>query len=146
MHRRTRSALVAGLAVSPDGTRVFVAGQDAGDVTVVDTRTRTTIGDPIPVGDFPSAVLVSGDGRRVYVASQNSNDVRIVDARTRKVVGRPIPTGEAPDGLAANADGSRIYVTNMYSNDVTVIDTSTLLPVRSDSFAATPRGIAVARI
>jgi YVTN family beta-propeller protein len=55
------------VAVSPDGSLVYVTNRDDNTVSVIDTDTNTTIGDPIPVGLAPSAVAVSPDGR---VASQ----------------------------------------------------------------------------
>ncbi|MER5223901.1 serine/threonine-protein kinase [Streptomyces flaveus] len=64
-----------GVAVSPDGRRAYVTnngpgpGLGPGSVSVIDTTTNHTLGNPIPVGDGPHGVAVSPDGRRVYVAN-----------------------------------------------------------------------------
>jgi len=44
-----------GVAVTPDGSKVYVANQSDNTVSVIDTATNTVIGSPIPVGNVPSA-------------------------------------------------------------------------------------------
>jgi YVTN family beta-propeller protein len=44
-----------GVAVTPDGSKVFVANQGSGSVSVIATATNTVTGSPIPVGQDPVA-------------------------------------------------------------------------------------------
>jgi YVTN family beta-propeller protein len=44
-----------GVAVTPDGSKVYVANQVDGTVSVISTATNTVTGSPIPVGTFPEA-------------------------------------------------------------------------------------------
>jgi YVTN family beta-propeller protein len=53
-----------GLAVTPDGSKVYVANALANTVSVIDTATNTVIGSPIPVGIFPHAFGVFIYSRR----------------------------------------------------------------------------------
>src|SRR5262249_58331827 len=44
-----------GVAVSPDGSKVYVANENSNTVSVIDTATNTVVGSPIPVGRAPVA-------------------------------------------------------------------------------------------
>lgn len=57
-----------GLALSPDGRRLYVAESGLNAVGVIDTVTWKVLGH-IPVGWFPSRLAVSRDGKRLYVAN-----------------------------------------------------------------------------
>jgi YVTN family beta-propeller protein len=56
------------LAVSHDGTRVFVANEDAGQLTVIDTDSGNIV-DTFKVGDEPEGVSVHPNGNIVFVTS-----------------------------------------------------------------------------
>ncbi|MFJ2015154.1 YncE family protein [Streptomyces globisporus] len=75
-----------GIALAPDGSRVYVGvnvpGED-GAVEVIDTATREVTGTA-PVGMRPFDVDVSPDGREVYATDHDSFDVTAVDADTLK--------------------------------------------------------------
>jgi YVTN family beta-propeller protein len=43
----------AGLAVTPDGSEVYVVNGHSDNVSVIATATNTVVGSPIPVGKFP---------------------------------------------------------------------------------------------
>jgi YVTN family beta-propeller protein len=71
------------LAVSLDGRRLFVANEDAGEVSVVDVAAGEVIGS-IEVGGEPEGVDLSPDGRWVYVTSEEDNQVpSSIPARSR---------------------------------------------------------------
>ena len=66
---------VQGIAVSPDGSRVYAAGSSGADgqVAVIDT-TADTVVSTIVVTRVPRSVAVSLDGTRVYVGHSIDND------------------------------------------------------------------------
>ncbi len=72
-----------GLAVSPDGRRVYVGVHHDGRDTLeaIDVGRRRVVGSA-PVGERPFDVLVSRDGRQVYSVDHDSFSVTIVDTRT----------------------------------------------------------------
>ncbi len=66
--RGLKGVMPFGLALSPDGRRLYVAESGLNAVGVVDVTDRRLIGH-IPVGWFPSRLALSQDGRRLYAAN-----------------------------------------------------------------------------
>lgn len=65
---KQRGVLPFGLALSPDGHRLYVAEAGINAVAVIDTLKKKVLGH-IPAGWYPSKVQVSPDGKTLYVAS-----------------------------------------------------------------------------
>ncbi|MDA0684007.1 MAG: hypothetical protein O3A57_06225 [Bacteroidetes bacterium] len=63
-----RGQIPFGMALSPDGNRLFVAESGINAVAIIDVPTRKIMGH-IPVGWFPSKLAVSPDGKKLYVAN-----------------------------------------------------------------------------
>jgi len=124
------AALLRGVAVHPDDSRVYVVDGFSG-VLMIDTATNETIGRPITVGDDPEGVAVSPDGRHVYVTNAGSDSVSVIDTETNTTIGSPITVNDdpddphGPDGVAVSPDARHVYVTNFDSLYVSVIDTKT---------------------
>src|SRR5262252_3614707 len=80
-----------GVAVTPDGSKVYVAHDSTpGAVTVIDTATNTVVGLPIPVSVPAVGVAVAPDGSRVYIATtirvgRGSGGVSVIDTATNAV-------------------------------------------------------------
>jgi YVTN family beta-propeller protein len=86
-----------GVAVTPDGSKVYVANYGGGSgsiVSVINTATNTV--GSITVGSGPFGVAVTPDGSKVYVANIGSNTVSVINTATDAVVGSPIPVGTNP--------------------------------------------------
>ncbi len=160
-----------GVAVTPDGSTVYITNQRANTVSVIDTATNTVIGSPIPVGSGPWGVAVTPDGSAVYVANFVANTVSVIDTATNMVIGSPIPVGSGPVGVAVTPDGSTatnmvigspipvgsgpvgvavtpdgstVYITNQRANTVSVIDTATNMVIGSPiPVGSNPLGVAV---
>jgi YVTN family beta-propeller protein len=74
-----------GLAVSPDGTRLYATNREGMSVSVIDTATNTVIGS---VGvTFPFGISVTPDGSKLYVGTDTGNIVSVIDTGTNTVLG-----------------------------------------------------------
>ena len=74
-----------GLAVTPDGSTVYVANGNSGTVSVIATA-NNTVTTTFPVGGGPQGVAVTPDGSKVYVADELSSTVSVIDTATNAVV------------------------------------------------------------
>jgi YVTN family beta-propeller protein len=62
------------VAVTPDGSEVYVTNISSNNVSVINTTTNTVTAT-IPVGGQPGGVAVTPDGSKVYVTNQSSVSV-----------------------------------------------------------------------
>ena len=111
-----------GLAVSPDGSRLLVAGADSDNVAVVPlsggvpSGPVTTVAlEVVPrstatLGSTPDAVTFARDGKRAYVALAGDDAVAMLDttSATPTVLGY-IPTGWYPTDVKVGPKDGRVY-------------------------------------
>lgn len=107
------------MALSPDGTRLFVACANTNAVWVVDVATKRAteqisiaLYPHAPNGSTPNGVDVSPDGTTLAVANADNNTVTLVDISkpgASQVKGW-VPTGWYPTGVLFDRDGARLYV------------------------------------
>jgi YVTN family beta-propeller protein len=135
----------SGVAVTPDGTKVYVVNQ-GGTVSVIATASNTVVAT-VTVGANPSGVAVTPDGTKVYVVNTGyggSSTVSVIATASNTVVGSPIPVGFFPRGIAITPDGTKVYVTNQSDGTVSVIVTATNNVVGSQiTVEKLPLGVAV---
>jgi len=128
-----------GVAVTPDGSRVYVANLMGNTVSVINAATNAVTA--VPVGLNPTAAAVTPDGARVYVTNQTDNTVSVIDTATSIVSTAPVAVGPSPIGVAVTPDGAKVYVANSGDGTVSVIDTATNIvstvpaPVGTSPFA-----------
>src|SRR5207248_5385156 len=83
------------LAVSPDGTRAYVAHSESDELVAVDLVNAKECGK-VAVGRFPfSDVAVSPDGADVIVTNDKAGTVSIVDAKAM-TVRQTLAVGQIP--------------------------------------------------
>src|SRR5436189_20063 len=66
------------LAVTPNGTEVYVANEGSNNVSVIDTSTNAVTAT-VDVGTTPVDVAITPDGADVYVSNSASNTVSVID-------------------------------------------------------------------
>ena len=133
------SYIPSGMALSPDGSKLYVAFNGANTLGVIDTATDTLI-NQIQVGNAPRQVVISADGNTAYVSNEGGRPANTTDFTNLSdgtpIVSSPVTgaaitgtvsvvnltTGtevkEIPVGLQPTAlyqDGSALFVAN--SND-----------------------------
>ena len=129
---QTRPYVGNALALSPDGTRLYVHSSLA-LLSVLDPLTLATLatvalGPPRTLGiSLPfvrQRVLVSPDGSRLWAANSEDNSLSVVDLQTLSVLAT-LPVGLTPKSLGLVGGGTALYVLNNGGNTVSVLDTAT---------------------
>ena len=87
-----------GVAVSPDGKRLYVALGAGHALVQLDAATLRELAR-VPVGRRPWGVALSPDGRTAYTANGVTDDMSVVDVATMKVL-RTVKVGTRPWGVA----------------------------------------------
>jgi YVTN family beta-propeller protein len=111
-------------AVSKDGTKLFIANEDAGLTTVVEVASGKIL-KQIRVGGEPEGVDLSPDGRVVYVTSEEENQVFAIDTERLELI-KAIKVGPRPRSTGFLPDGSRAFVSAENGASVEMIDTKAL--------------------
>ncbi len=107
-----------GMALHPDGLKLYVANANSDLISVISTQTDEVIKNinpkpmaELPFGSAPNSLAVSPDGKTLYVANGGNNLIAVIDLATDKVKGL-IPTGWYPGALVLNRDGDKLFVAN----------------------------------
>lgn len=111
-----------GIAVDPDGQRVYVTNFNDDSVTVIDSSSNSVVAGPIMVGLGPRDIAFKVDGTVAYVANSSSSTVSLIDTSTNTTTGT-VTVGNFPYSVAVSPDGAHAYVNSAQQDDVTVIDT-----------------------
>jgi YVTN family beta-propeller protein len=147
--RRKHDPQVTGLAVSPDGTRLYAALGISNAISVVDLTTKQG-GALIPTGIAPYRIAPSPDGKTLYCANRGGRAPREgeasapsagsavrVDPRTdatlrgsltivdtEKLTTEEIEIGRQPSDMVFSRDGKTLYIANSDEDTVGVFDTA----------------------
>ena len=114
------------MAISPDGTRLYVVSRNKAtnqdSILIIRTASNTVI-DTISIDRIANTVVVSPSGGRLYVAgwSPSGQSLMVLDTATKATI-TSIPSGDGGRGMAISPDGSRIYTSGIDT------DGSTYLP------------------
>ena len=134
------------LAVSPDGTQLWVAdtGPQTGpgaptNIEVISTATDSVTAT-LSLPSAPEQVAFSPSGATVYVTT--AAGLWIFNTATHQVTSVIRGLGD-PHGIAVSPDGSTVYVTNTTDNVVEVIDAATAKVTGTIPVGQLPWGLAL---
>ena len=132
----------SGIALSPDGSKLAVAGSFDDVVTIIDATTWTFERN-IPTGDFPTVVEFSADGTRLFVSVRNEDQVEIIamDQPVPSVVSQ-VNAGDQPWHLVPDLANNRLYVNAWGDSRINLIDLS--FPVLAGGTTLDDRPVGVA--
>jgi YVTN family beta-propeller protein len=118
----------AGLACSPDGSRLYVAENLADSLAVVDIASRRVV-QRLAVGPYPYGVIA--DARGAYVSAWGGSWVARFTSRSGRLAAGPrIAVGRHPSAMLLDPAAARLYVTCATSDRIAVVD------ARADSLVA----------
>ncbi|MGH6980845.1 MAG: YncE family protein [Stellaceae bacterium] len=115
-----------GVAVAPDGNRVYQAQSSRARVDIIDPRSDTVAGgvSVAAMQDVPpqlTRLRVSPDNRHLIMSFHTTGQVAVFDTQdlNRQKV---FETGKGPMGVAFQDSGSKAFVTNHDEGSISVID------------------------
>jgi YVTN family beta-propeller protein len=112
-----------GLAISADGSKVYLCSDKTGNFQVVDVK-RGSVVAQIPIGNDPNQMTLTKDGRFAYVPMRGEDKIAVVQLDPLRLV-KKLPSPSGPHDAYTSADGSRIYVGAQYGTGIVVIDAAT---------------------
>jgi YVTN family beta-propeller protein len=117
------------LAVTPDGSKLYVAsytGHGVADIaTSTDTVTKTiTLFESATAN--PNALALTPNGCQLYVHDHAHNLVDVITVSSDAVAAHPaVGTTGDPTGMSVTPDSAKVYVANAGASSVSVIVTAT---------------------
>ncbi|GAA0467119.1 hypothetical protein Aca07nite_71490 [Actinoplanes capillaceus] len=117
---------------------VWVANEEGGSLSVIDTATNTVVTTVEGIAE-PHNVQVAPDGARVYAVSGHASTVAALDAATYRLAAAA-PTGAGPSHVVQTPDGQKTYVTNYNSGTVSVYR-GDLRPAATINLGGGPHGM-----
>ncbi len=128
-----------GVAVSPDGERVYVVNGWSGAITEVDPYSGAVI-DRLFTDVQLSHAAMRPDGERLYVSASGS--VAVVDPQAFRVVAAVKVPGQ-PQGLAVHPNNKILYVANAQDGTVGLVDTATAFQSSKIQVGGMPQYLAI---
>jgi YVTN family beta-propeller protein len=130
------------LALSADGSKLFVTSFVGNSLTVIDvSRNQVSNSITLPVsGTF--AVAPSPDGRKIYLTAHDEGLVVIVDAMSETFL-KTLPIGTNPRAISFSPEGDQAFITSAASDEIFVINTATDEIVGTFLLGSGSRGIAI---
>src|SRR5207237_416550 len=102
---------VRGMALSPDGKRLYVAvshfrdqpARRPDEIAVIDARSFAIVAH-FKSGTDPEGIALSPDGKRLFISNEDAGTASIVDTASGKTVAALV-VGTEPEGIAVSHDG-----------------------------------------
>ncbi|HTS47132.1 MAG TPA: YncE family protein [Bryobacteraceae bacterium] len=118
----------SGMAVSPDGSQVWVSSHGDSRVDVFDTTTNEKV-TSYDIG-FPNGIAFNPTGTRAYIAESGDNSLWVVDTSTYHAITR-VPVGNLPHVVRVSPSGHDVFVTNALSNTISRINADTNVVIQT---------------
>jgi len=107
---------------SRDGKLVYVSGETAGDVTVIDVAARTIVTRIVHGGGDAMGLALTADGKTLYAAAGENRAILKIDTATHKTVGQIALPGIVHEATLT-LDGKFLYTTLRKANTIVVVST-----------------------
>lgn len=98
----SQDTLTHGLALTPDGSELWVSSLLDDSMYIYDVRAKKITGQ-VSTGEGPNWIVFSPDGKYACISNTDTDDVSVIDVKARREVTR-VKVGKVPKRLAvANA-------------------------------------------
>jgi YVTN family beta-propeller protein len=130
------------IAVTPDGSQVWLTLKDSGKTEVFDARPPFKVLKTLDTGPITNHVNIvrNAHGQFAYVTIGGLNEIQVFRTDDFSKVAT-IPVGKLPHGIWPSGDGSRVYVGLENDDEMTAIDTSTNKVVANVAIGQAPQAV-----
>jgi YVTN family beta-propeller protein len=111
------------MTIDPGHAKLVLAHLGDSAVVVVDTHTKSLLGQVREVSQVHGVLVVPELGR-IYATATGSDELVIIDEASLAQLAR-VPVGRYPDGLAYAPSAGKVYVSDKEGKTESVIDTRT---------------------
>jgi YVTN family beta-propeller protein len=147
--RIENAGFVAGLAISPDGHKLYATQLYGQMVRLIDLDQRRILATAQLPAE-PYTCILSPDGRTLFVSLWGGGKILMFDVATLEARGE-IEVGEHPNAMQLSRDGTRLFVACANTNAVWVVDIASRSATEQISIAlgaqapvgSTPNGLAL---
>ena len=130
-----------GIAISSDGSKLYVVARLGLKIREFDTATSTVSATIVPAGG-PSDVATVPNSTRIIFTESGIDRVSIYNMANQTLTAT-VNVDANPVGVVVSPDGLYAFVVNNWSNTVSRIDLSTYAVVETFSVTTSPRHIAI---
>ncbi len=115
---------VHGIALAPEFNRGYISNGQGNNITVFDLKTLAKIGEEIPAGTNPDAIMYDPVSKRVFAFNGRSGNATAIDAKTGKVDGT-ITLGGKPEFARSDGKG-HVFVNLEDKSEIVELNSKTL--------------------
>jgi DNA-binding beta-propeller fold protein YncE len=116
----------AGLAVSPDGKKIYIALDDRDEVAEADIASRKVL-RRAKVPGRPFGLALDAAGKSLFVTCRDGDRLAALDTQTlSETASAPVGMGPVAVAFCRTASGDRLVVANSMSDDISVLSVSPL--------------------
>jgi YVTN family beta-propeller protein len=130
-----------GLALSPNGSELWVSDRSDNSVTILGTAGLSQIARFPGGGIDPIRLQFRPDGLEVWVLNRGSRNITVLDVASASLL-HTIELAAEPRSIAFSADGQRAFVTAPRNHQVYVIDVPARAVLSSFRTGSAPHGLA----
>jgi YVTN family beta-propeller protein len=133
----------AGLAVSPDGKKIYIALDDRDEVAEADIASRKVL-RRAKVAGRPFGLALDAAGKSLFVTCRDGDRLAVLDTQTlSETASAPVGMGPVAVAFCRTASGDRLVVANSMSDDISVLSVSPLQELGRPLAGRQPYAVAI---